>query len=640
MKVLIGDTNVSGKYKPEELDKVTIMLSAFDGEVGQGTLPQPDPTEVNEWYSGQSCEVTSDDDATTIVDGFIGEQMRDRGERAKGRVDSLTLWDDNALLYGFRAHNWSRSSETDRARVLAFASAYLPSEVTTTWVLDTNTATLPAKKYDTADLFAELLQDVKDATGKTIYIENRNLHSHLISEGQTPSFAISDSAWDYSGTWPPSPGATRDKDPAELKNDVLAVNSAGKTGTASDSDSITRYNAGGLKHEDIVDFPDAAAADLDDLAAAAVAATKDERITYTISCGPFTDAQTALVVPGGLISVTCGEVGLSASTQRIANVRWTWKVNADGKSWWAQLELGFPLRIRNHVRVLPPPILQVPSVPATTDTTIADNCSGTPTFTDEGRDDSITTYPEIHSEVGVSAGLGASLDDSRGLGTNGCDIGATRWWGTGVNFDIFKSNTICRPDDAVYLRAVFSAVMCEDNGTGSFTGRDFGVYCYLWRNMAPTSVDGGILLGTFYSGTMTIDIPAYFIGQSEFIELLFAPILRDSALGQACIVNTQTPIGAKMGNCFGYTLSSTSLLWKGLDTGQSATANWLPVEELPDGLTSTFTLFGWDGTGSPEVTVNGLPAVVASQSASAGTVTLAAAPPANAVVLARYPVRT
>lgn len=341
--IIVAGVNVSGALAQDELDGLTIGTAAWQGEQGTGNVLIPDPTGTAEYYVGQSVQIK--DGTDVLIDGFVAGQQRVRG-RSTGsrRLDQLTVVDPNALLYGFRARAWVRPAETDRARVLAYKTAFLPAIVSTTWVLNTNTVNLPAKTYSTDDLTSELLHDCNARVDKTLYIVNRELHYHKPMEGPTCPYSIHDTATPSATVWPPYNPA-RTKEGGDLRNDIVATN--GKLdASASDATSIGRHDAGGLKHQATVEVPDATSAELVTIAARMLAEAKAERYTYSVRIGLLTSAQAVAMVAGQVVTVTSQLLGLSSATLRISRLTLEYQ---HPEGWWADLELDRPIRIPRPV---------------------------------------------------------------------------------------------------------------------------------------------------------------------------------------------------------------------------------------------------------------------------------------------------
>jgi hypothetical protein len=356
MKVTINGVDRSASYKPDELEQISVRFVADQGEVGSGTMPQPDTAGTTEFYSGQS--VLLEVGADTVADVFAGALNRDRNEGIGDRlVNVVTLSDQNAMLDGYATTRWSRPAETDRARILAFNSAFLSHlSLDTTWVLNTHTKTVAAKVYQSETLFSELQDDLGKPTGKTLFIVNRELHWHLYTEGDTAGIAIveAESKNHAAGAFEllSQTAPQRSKDPIDLTVEAKAVNTKGQVATSLDTTAQTRHDSGGLRHEKLVDAGDTASSGLQDLADTAVAEGKTERITYAGTIGPLTAAQLADIPVGSLINVTDHVWGLSSATQRVAAYTLRYK---HPNQFFLDLELGFPIRVRAQPPKTTPP---------------------------------------------------------------------------------------------------------------------------------------------------------------------------------------------------------------------------------------------------------------------------------------------
>jgi hypothetical protein len=359
--ITIAGVDRSASYTPEELDQLSFRFVADKGEVGIGSVPIPDDAGTQEPYSGQ--QFLAEVGASTVFDGFVGGVDRDRDGIPS---DRLVHWhhigDDNALLDGYAAV-WNRPAETDRARMLAFVSTFLGHlSLDTTWILNTNVVTVPAKQYVTETLFSELQDDLGKLTGKTLFIEHRRIHWHLYTEGIIAGIAVVTTGEDYIASFPllsASP-PRRSKDPMDLRVKVIARNGRGQTRDATDATAASRHDADGMRHEGIVDEPDATVAQLQIIANTTLAEHKAERITYEGTIGPLTAEQLEDMPVGSLMNVTDHVWGLSSSTQRIAAMTVRYR---HPDQFFADLEMGYPIRTRRKppVTTRPPPV--APFVP-------------------------------------------------------------------------------------------------------------------------------------------------------------------------------------------------------------------------------------------------------------------------------------
>jgi hypothetical protein len=202
LKVTIAGADVSRYYNGDQFGRTSVQLSAFDLEVGLGTVVIPEIAGTDAFVTGRQCMV--EQGTTVLVDGFLASDDRGRleTEPTKPRREwTMSLEDANAITSNIRAIDWTRSSETCTARILARISADGFS-VDTTWVQSTS-ATLPAKKYKTGDIWSELATDAIERTGWTLFVHDkaaggRCFHFHSLTTGHACGLSITDvmGAWD------------------------------------------------------------------------------------------------------------------------------------------------------------------------------------------------------------------------------------------------------------------------------------------------------------------------------------------------------------------------------------------------------------------------------------------------------------
>jgi hypothetical protein len=339
----------------DELGGINLEFAAFDGEIGNGQFPVPDPAAAAAMVTGRQFAV--EQDSALLTDGFVIDNDRQRGPFRVGsmREYGVSVQDANALLHGFRVTR-DRPAETDYARVIAFAGLDGPSWLTTQ-VLNASTITMPAKRYDGDGGWDELISDVVEFTGKTLFLHDkadgsgRCLHYHLLTNGHACGLSISDVATAQDGVTVFAPQQPiRQRTSVDLSNDVKGRGPTGLTYTATDATSIATHDADGLQHQALVDFDATTLADLTAKTNAYLASSKDDYDTYTCTIGPLDDAALALIRVGDIITVTSAVMGLSASPQRIAHMML--KItsgNAPGL-WNAELEMGAPVRRRARVK--------------------------------------------------------------------------------------------------------------------------------------------------------------------------------------------------------------------------------------------------------------------------------------------------
>lgn len=336
----------------DQLGRLTIEFSGDGSEIGVGTLAMDDPDGTDEIAGGLQAKLM--EGTTLLTDGFISAQDKTRVGGSPARDDTYQISDANRVFYGKRFVNRSRPSESDRARVLAFAGLDLPA-ADTTMVLNSNLVTLPAKKYTGSD-WLELMTDVREAAGKIIFIHDladdtgRCLHSHLETQGHTCGLSISDvlGTADATTFYPRTPNRNRTE--ASLSNDVYGRDQANRVSIASDSTSIALHDAAGLLHQSVIEFEATSQSDLDAKTANSVTENKNETDIYSCVIGPLDETALALIRVGDRITVDSQAMAASSLTIRIAHMNLTPWRDEKGQPraglWDADLELDQAIRLR------------------------------------------------------------------------------------------------------------------------------------------------------------------------------------------------------------------------------------------------------------------------------------------------------
>lgn len=361
MIVTIAGSAFTFSPNDDELAAINLEFAAFDGEIGSGQFPVPDPATTLAPVTGRQFKVAQD--AALLTDGFMLDWDRTRGPFRVGTQSeyAISVQDANALLDGFRIQQ-NRPSETDYARVIAFAAAYgttLAVPWDTTWVLNSSTATMPAKKYDADGGFGDLIEDLVSFTGKTLFLHDkaaggRCLHYHILTTGHTCGLSISDVVTAQNGVTVFAPLVPDDQDTSvDLVNNVKGRDQSGRTSVQSDATSIAAHDADGLFHQALLDFDATSQSDLNTQTAAALASNKNDYHSYTCTIGPLDGTALGLIRVGDIITVTSGAMGLTASAQRIAHVRLKTAGGPKTGTWWAELEMGAPVRRRHRLSNVP-----------------------------------------------------------------------------------------------------------------------------------------------------------------------------------------------------------------------------------------------------------------------------------------------
>lgn len=354
---IAGDT-IAYEPNDDDLAGLTLEFAAFDGSVGIGQVPIRDTSSTLAYATGAFFSVREID--TLLLDGIIVDHDAAKGVEkvTDARLVSYSVADPNILLDGFRVIR-NRPEETDVARVLAMYTLD-NLDMDTTWVLNTHTVTMPAKKYKSdGGWTSELIPDLVELTGKTLFVhdkangvdgDGRCLHYHRLTDGHTAGLSISDVLSAVNGTTVFAPGnPTRDTTAIDLRNNVRGDDQENRIAYAEDATSQGVHNEGTHRYEAYLQFEATSQANLQSKVNAYLLSQKDDYVTYTCSIGPLDATALALIRVGDLITVTSYVMGLTAAPKRIAHMRL--KVFVDGGVpapglWTAELELGAPRRRR------------------------------------------------------------------------------------------------------------------------------------------------------------------------------------------------------------------------------------------------------------------------------------------------------
>jgi len=421
--VKVHGTDRSAQYTPNELGAIDIQFMAQDGQPGQGSAPIPDPAGSQVPYAGFSFQFLVG--ATLLFDGFVGGITRDRGVAAAGSrlVNTYVIGDENAAFHGFRAYRWVRPAETTKARFLAMLAAFVPWVTDTTWVTNDVVGNMPKKTYTTETLFDEVMQEIRDLTGNTAFIEHHRAHLHPPTLGITGGLAFSDTSYDFASAFPIY-NPKRSKDAIDLRTDIMVTVPKGKA-TASDATAIARYDADGIVHQGLVELGSGTVAEAQTKANQLLADAKAEKITYEFDTGPMTAAQVTTIPVGSLVNVTSAVLGLSSSTQRIAAMGLKY-IHPD--RFMVHIEAGFPVRRR---RAAPRTVNPVDAMNAQAD---IQPCGSPMSLTEYGLQilegvRGTWSVGGLSTACGGVAQVGCELANNVAWPSTGCGVGTGGWNG-------------------------------------------------------------------------------------------------------------------------------------------------------------------------------------------------------------------
>jgi hypothetical protein len=354
---------VGGTDRTAVADRTAISLSqtSFRGEVAQAGFDLADDAAAVSLPSLKVVEFA--ESGTTLWRGRIAAKDVGRGMIFSGsaRQYNVTMWDSNADLSGIPVDKWIRPAETDVARALALASAFLNGSPRASTVIGTahvpnaNTVALPAKTYE-ATTPHEVLAELDEWTGKTHFvIVNGDGSMDLFYAvdtytGFASSLAISDSAFNDTTILAPiieSPPLT------EEGSEIYTG------GTIIYGDANTRLSATRTTPESLHDYWHIAywdsearsAADATNRLAVMLDGAQAEELTYRCQIEVLI-AQIDNIKCGQTISFRCAAAKvMSNTTLRIVRLTWKPPEHPEGP-YLVDLELSVPSKTRKR---RPPP---------------------------------------------------------------------------------------------------------------------------------------------------------------------------------------------------------------------------------------------------------------------------------------------
>lgn len=227
--------------------------------------------------------------------------------------------------------------------------------------------------------------------------------------------------------------------------------------------------------------------------------------------------------------------------------------------------------------------------------------------------------------------------------TTGCPLGVGGWSGAAEYEGWYEFSTGVLADNVVGVRFTIAAA----NATFIYGNAGSQPYVYGWRSAAPTDVGQYVAVGMvdWVASGAVVDIPRSGIQEGGTSYFCIAPGWRAAAEAFFCAQDladgTAGPAGSlssggegNSGNLRMPTVTAEYLIM----SGSSGLTPWTPGDGAIDGSNRTFTLSGWDGTGAPQVKVNGLIAdgTDFTYSDTALTVTMRVAPQEGDNVTFRY----
>lgn len=406
------------------VDRTQIALGgrAWDGEAQPGTIYLGSDAGAIALPPHRVCRWIED---ATTPDTTLWRGRREVNDLARG-----TRWDGDALAYemsvgdanlhlrGIPVVNWDRPAETDYARVIALAAAFLAgtprvsTNLATTWVANANLVSLPKRKYNGSPL--EVLQDITRESGKLYFVtmDDELFYDLESSANYSAGLSVTDVAASVNYTTvfaPIEPQANMDAQEYLSGGALLYRDDRVVTETR-----ISVEDAGDFWREVIFDGDVQDASQATQLLAKILDTRDQEDDRYTFSL-ELLSTQVDLIKHGQRMSFRSAACGVTTPiTRRIATL--TWQEIGDGK-YRADIDLTIPPKVSRRLkRKAPPPNPGVPELIYVTDDT--DTCSRGSTNPSWGTPDGVplswTTTNNSGAVVNVAGGfcnIGLATDD-------------------------------------------------------------------------------------------------------------------------------------------------------------------------------------------------------------------------------------
>ena len=227
--------------------------------------------------------------------------------------------------------------------------------------------------------------------------------------------------------------------------------------------------------------------------------------------------------------------------------------------------------------------------------------------------------------------------------TTGCPLGPGGWSGLTESEGWWEYTTGALADNVVGVR--FTIQAADTNFI--FGNAADQPYAYGWLDAQPTDVGQYIPIGSvdWVAAGAVVDVPRSAINEGGTSYFCLAPAWHAASDAFFCAQDladgTTGPAGSLASGGEGNsgqlrvpTVTAEYLIM----SGSSGLSPWTPGDGLVNGVNRTFTLSGWDGTGAPQVKINGLivDGTDFEYSDTALTVTLRVAPQEGDNVTFRY----
>lgn len=573
----------------------------------------------------------------------------------------VSISDQNSHLRGIIVDGWARPEETDYERVMALVAAYLSgagsssgyardsTDLDPAWVINADTVTMPAETYKDTDP-ASVLDDCTRAANKIAFVtvDNELFYAMDTYTGYAASLAIRDDTADtvngvgtvWAPDWTGRPGT-------ESGQEFLSGAKL-KYGTSS---SVVEHRAGIAatydKWEETI-YDDGAKGNADATTRLSKILDARGQLDKTYACSiEIDETQVDKVKVGQTLTFRAAAANvLSPTTVRVARLMWEIVSAGPPRIYRANLELSKPKKLAPYghrgaaeiiARENAPPPSAVTGDAAELEEVVGACVSLAP-----------RSWLRRYSPWGGAPEegiLGGSISPITGSwvafntawSASACPIGGGSWTGWEDRESWYQFTAPA--DDPSYIGMYVTV-----DASGLYTNGDVGGYHI---GITPGAIATGrfgdhvTIAGGVTGGTIKVYIPRNLIAWGAVNSIVLAPDWECARSfftcnGSGYFGNPREDGRGGSGSYHG--ISPQTVCPVRFASGTEGLSGEVAVYGDTDGINRTFVLTDWDGTGTPELTINGLeqPSAAVVYNRTTRTATLDSAPPARAVLLWDY----
>ena len=277
----------------DELASIPARVRRVRWRGGFGTFPLPDPGVGTPADDGPT--VPGGREATTLlyrrVPARLGPPARTVPGRRRSASTTYRSWTRTRCSAGSSRPSPGHPRRTTRGSSPSPRSTGRRSM--TTSVLNTNTVTMPSKKYDSDQGFGELITDLVSSPGRRCSSTTRRpagrcLHYHQFTEGHTCGLRSTTTATQNGVTvFAPDLSQSFTRTSVDLRNVIRGRDQAGRIAFVSDDDSVVAHNATGCTTRPPSTSRRPGRPTSNVKAAAYLASSKNDYDTRSVAIGPL-----------------------------------------------------------------------------------------------------------------------------------------------------------------------------------------------------------------------------------------------------------------------------------------------------------------------------------------------------------------